>query len=154
MKSTEEIQSMLVSELFKHIGDIESIERKQDYYNQILGDTSFLLAGLLETLLKMYSEDWDNIKWIDDSLITDIEIKNKKFCIWGIMIWGKEGTTEQWTDPFYFEIDLLLEERSFKRFTFLFCDLNNPEISYEYFKDNRNYWADRSRDWKYIINST
>lgn len=140
MKSIKRILTMLVYELVKDLERIKSIDKELVYYNEILGDTSFLLAGLLELLLKKNFGEWDSSKWIDDSLITSVAMQNEKMNIEGIMIWGRENTTEQWTDPFSFEIELLMDEVSFKRFTFLFCDLNNHEISYEKFKVNRKYW--------------
>jgi hypothetical protein len=144
---------MLVYELAKDLERIKSIDKELVYYNEFLGDTSFLLAGLLELLLKKNFGEWDSRKWIDDSLITRISTQNEKMNIEGIMIWGRENTTEQWTDPFSFEIELSMDEVSFKRFTFLFCDLDFREISYEEFKLNREYWDKNNRNWKYRINS-
>lgn len=144
---------MLVCELVNHLDNIKSISQKVVYYNEILGDTSFLLAGLLESLLKKNFSDWDKKRWIDDSLITKVVIQNNKLTIEGVMIWGIENTTEQWTYPFSFQIELLKEEMSFRRFTFLFCDLDNHEIAYEEFRVNRDYWDKSSRNWKYVINS-
>ena len=69
------------------------------------------------------------------------------------MIWGVNDTTEQWTEPFIFEIELTKDEVSYRDFTFLFGDLDNSEISYEDFRDNRDYWTDNNRNWKYIIKS-
>ncbi len=154
MKSIKEILGMLVRELIKHIDKIKSINPMSIYYNEILGDTSFLLAGLLELLLKKNYNEWDERKWIDDSLITNVIMQNNKLIIEGVMIWGKTDTTEQWTDPFSFEIELLNNKTSFKEFTFLFCDLDNPEITYENFRDNRDYWARTNRKWKYVISSS
>lgn len=144
---------MLVNELTKARERIKSIDKELVYYNESLGDTSFLLAGLLELLLKKNFGEWDSRKWIDDSLITSISTQNEKMNIEGIMIWGRENTTEQWTDPFSFEIELFMDEVNLKRFTFLFCDLDIHEISYEEFKINREYWDNSNRNWKYIINS-
>lgn len=153
MKSIRKILSMLVNELTKARERIKSIDKELVYYNESLGDTSFLLAGLLELLLKKNFGEWDSRKWIDDSLITSISTQNEKMNIEGIMIWGRENTTEQWTDPFSFEIELFMDEVNLKRFTFLFCDLDIHEISYEEFKINREYWDNSNRNWKYIINS-
>lgn len=143
---------MLVGELVSRFDEVESISTTLTCYNEILGDTSFLLAGLLESLLKTNYSDWDRKKWIDDSLITNVVIRNDKVIIEGIMIWGREGTTEQWTDPFIFEIEFLKDEISFRRFTFWFCDLEMDEISYEEFRTHRDYWNARSGNWKYVIN--
>jgi hypothetical protein len=153
MKPIEEIESILVSDLWKSMDRIISIKEKLNYYNEILEGTSYLLAGLLESLIEKKFDDWDFNKWIDDSLLTKLELKDDKLSIWGVMIWGIENTTEQWTEPFYFEIKLLRNKMDFKEYTFLFSDLDNPEISYEVFGYNRDYWHPTERNWKYIINS-
>lgn len=153
MKSIKEILTMLVCELVKHLDKIKSINQEQVYYNEILGDTSFLLAGLFESFLKKNYSEWNGRRWIDDSLITNVLIQKNKLKIDGIMIWGKKNTTEQWTDPFSFEIELLKNETNFREFTFWLCDLDIPQISYEEFRDNRDYWARTNRNWKYVINS-
>jgi len=153
VKSIEEILTMLVHELEKYGHKIDRNSRKNEYYNEQLGDTSFLLAGLLELLLKENITEWDKEKWIDDSLITKIEINNDKLTIEGIMIWGIENTTEQWTDPFCFEIESFISKIDFKKITFLFGDWDYPEVSYEEFKKHRNFWGANDRNWKYIINS-
>lgn len=154
MKSTKEILGMLVHELINHLDKIKSINPTSVYYNETLGDTSFLLAGLLESLLKENFSEWDKRKWIDDSFITNVIIQSHKLIIEGVMIWGKMDTTEQWTEPFSFEIELLKDKTSFKEFTFVFGDLNNSEITYEEFRNNRDYWFASNRNWKYIINSS
>ena len=152
MKSIEEIQEMLVLELWNCLSSVRSVKSDLIYYNKIMGDTSFLLAGLLNSLLKS-KDDWDSNKWIDDSLLTKVKLYQNKLLIWGVMIWSVENVTAQWTDPFYFEIELDQVKKAFNKYTFLFSDLNKPEISYESFSQNRNYWeAFDGRDWKYIIN--
>jgi hypothetical protein len=151
MKQLEEIEQMLISEIHSNIDKIEILECNLEHYNEILGDTSFLLASILNSLLNS-NEDWDSKKWIDDSLLTEVKLDGNKLSIWGIMIWGIENTTEQWTDPFYFEIKLKQNTLGFNEYTFLFCDLDKSEISYEDFSMNRNYWNPTERNWKYIIN--
>lgn len=151
MKSIEEIQLMLVNELWSYLDKIKYLKIEGDYYNSTLGDTSFLLSGLLGALLKLRG-DWGLSKWLDDSLLVDVKLNKSKLSIWGVMIWGVESTTEQWTDPFYFEVELGNNESEFTEYTFLLGDLNKPEISFEEFRMNRNYWGQNERDWKYIIN--
>jgi hypothetical protein len=151
MKAVKELLIMLVCELVKHLNDVKSVNKKVVYYNEILGDTSFLLAGILQSLLNGF-KDWDKRKWFDDSLLTSILIQNEKLTIKGIMIWGKKNTTEQWTEPFSFEIVICENKSSFKEYTFLFSDLDKPEITYEEFRENRNYWDQDEINWKYIIN--
>ena len=122
---------------------------------------SFLLAGVLELNLKADCENWDTDKWIDDSLLTKVTVDKNKVSIWGVMIWGRLDTTEQWTDPFYFEI--VLNEIGFIEYTFLYGEEQSIEVTYEAFNQNRNLW-DRGfysskdwdpseRNWEYIINS-
>jgi hypothetical protein len=154
MKSIEEIQTMLVSELSNSVSRVKSMSSNLEYYNEILGDTSFLLAGLLDSLLKL-KDDWDSKKWIDDSLLMKVNLNQNRFSIWGVMIGGVENVTDQWTDPFYFEIELNKAKSDFNEYTFLFSDLYKSEISYEEFRDNRSYWrpsTSNERDWKYVIN--
>lgn len=160
MKSRDEIQEMLVAELCINATTVSS-NHPLDYYNDKFGDSSFLLAALLQQLLAEKFDDWDVHKWIDDSLLTKVNFADGKMSIWGVVIWGIEDVTEQWTDPFYFEIQLTQDFSDYEQYTFLFADLNNPEITYEYFKENRDYW-DRgynlndkwnlaNREWRYII---
>ena len=154
MKNINEIILMLVSELTSHLDKIKSIKEPLVYFNEILGDTSFLLAGLLESLLKKRFNEWDNRRWIDDSLVTKTIMVNNKLKIEGVMIWGMKNTTDQWTEPFIFEIELLNEEVNYREFVFLFGDLDKAEITYEEFRDNRSYWTVNNRNWRYIIKSS
>ena len=119
--------------------------------NKYLGNISSILAALLSNLLKERYVDWDDKRWFDDSLITNVHFQNDKLSIGGTMIWGIENEHEQWTDPFYFEILLNANERDFIRYSFLFEDLDRSEISYDYFKHNRDHWYYNEKDWKYII---
>lgn len=152
MKSIKEIITMLATEIAEHSDNIKSMNIKPIYYNEILGDTSFLLASLLESLLVRNFNDWDKKNWIDDSLITHAQIQDSKLSLEGIIIWGKENTTEQWTNPFALEMEFLKDKMSLKRFTFWFCDLDNHEIPYEEFNKLRDYWNNGTKNWKYIIN--
>lgn len=152
MKSESEIFEMLVHELCGHLDEFKSFHHKPIYYNKILGGTSFMLARLLELLLGKNYIEWDKEKWIDDSLITKVILDNNVIFLEGVMIWGKMGVNDQWTDPFSFEISI--DAKSSREFTFLFCDVNNPEIAYEVFRDNRDYWTEKTdRAWRYLINS-
>lgn len=153
MKTAKEILTMLVIELTSYIDKIRLSTQTLVYYNEILGDTSFLLARLLELLLKKNFNEWDSRKWFDDCLITEVAIQNNTLKIDGIMIWGRNNTTEQWTEPFIFEIELLIENSSYEDFTFFFGHLDYNEITYEEFVNNREYWANKNSNWKYIIKS-
>jgi|GEM_PF-644425 len=153
MKSVKEILEMLLEELIMYLEKSEHFDTLLMYQNKKLGDTSFLLAALLESLLKQYHIDWDEKKWIDDSLITRVTTKNDILTFEGVMIWGMIDSTEQWTDPFVFNIEILKDKKDYSDFTFLFCDMIKSEIKYEDFINNRDYWTSEIGDWKYIINS-
>lgn len=151
MKSPKEIMRMLVPELFRHLDRIDLNSRRPVYYNDILGDTSFLFAGLLEGLLKKNLIEWDRAKWIDDSIITNLLVKDTEVKIDGVVIFGERNTTEQWTEPFSFWVDLDRQRDTFRDFIISFGDLDSPAITYERFKAHPNHWASNSRNWKYII---
>ena len=153
MKSTEEIQEMLISEL-QHYSDIINNEVELAFYNEALGDTSFLLSGLLYALLKKEKyHDWLD-RWIDDTLLMTVKMHDdNKLSIGGVLIWGKLKTTEQWTDPFYFEASLNLTNDSLEQYFFLFGDLEQPEVTYDDFNPHRDFWNKNltDRNWKYTI---
>jgi hypothetical protein len=151
MKNTKEIFNMLVDELTSHVDKIKFTTRTSLYFNEMLGDTSFLLAGLLGSLMNKNFDDWDDSKWFDDSLVTEVLLQTNKLKIYGVMIWGTSDTKEQWTEPFIFEFELPTEEVNYRDFTFMFSDLDNSAIPYEDFRVNRDYWTDYNRNWKYII---
>ena len=149
MKSSNELQSMLLSEICNNISAIVK-EGELECYNEILGDTTFLLSGILE--IKP-----DGI----DSLIHKVKIEGYKVRLWGVMIWGKTGTTKQLTDPFYSEFLIDCEDKTLQKLTILFGDEMLEEVTYEVFTGNRAYW-DRDyysinqwdpseRNWKYFV---
>jgi len=161
MKNLEEIQEMLISELFNNLDRLKL--NHNDDYNKLMGDTSFLLAGYLHQKLKADFKNWDKKKWIDDSLLTKIIFQVDKLFIWGVVIWGIENLTAQWTEPFYFEAVLNNEKTSFEKIILFFGDENCSAITYEDFNINRNFW-DREyysnknwnpteRSWKYRISN-
>jgi len=144
---------LLCLELSRNLVALKSVNGEMQYYNENLGDTSFLLAGLLNTLLKKNSSKWDNDTWIDDSLITNKLIENNKLKIFGVMIFGKLDTTDQWTYPFYFETVVLNNKMRLNTYVFLFGDSEKKEIPYELFKKDQKYWMGNNRIWKYVLNS-
>lgn len=161
MKSVREIINMLLLELSKNLNRV-NLTQNLDYYNSLMGDTSFLLAGLLESELKANFDDWDSSKWIDDSLLTKVIKADKNtVLIWGIMIIGKENTTQQWTDPFYCEIVVKEDFSNFNKMLFLFGEQNTSEVTYHEFIQDRNMWdkgfysndswLPSERNWKYTI---
>ncbi len=150
MRSIHEINQMLLEELLSNINNINNL-KNSIYYNEILGDTSFLLAGLLNSILKKESSVDENV-WIDDSLIKAIKLIDHKIFIDGVMIWGKSGTTEQWVEPFKFIMNLDKSLKNFTNYKFFFKDLNLNEISYEDFRENRDYYSHEITNWKYEFN--
>jgi len=146
MKTIETLLEMLVCELETHSNEIISSESVR-YYNDALGDTSFLLAGLLQQCLEQVNES-DKSKWFDDSLLTGFQRDSEKLAIDGVMIWARDANA-QWTDAFRFEIGL--REGEFGEFRFYFADLNRPSISYERFRDKPYYWHVGEKDWKHVI---
>lgn len=151
MKPAKELIEMLFQEINEHLDSIVSKKQTLVYYNEIMGDTSFLLAGVLESLLKENVAEWDHAKWMDDSLLTHVEIENDILRIGGIMVWGRGGTTEQWVDPFSFETALPGAQHVPRRFVFLFSDWDKPELSYGKFNEKRHYWEGSPRNWRYVI---
>lgn len=161
MKSSNQLQKMLSSELCDSLDTIEK-NIGLDCYNELLGDTSFLLAGILENELKNNPE-WSSLKWLDDSLIHKINIERKKVQLWGVMIWGKDGTTKQWTDPFFCEFYINCKQQEIQKLIVLFGDEKIEAITYQQFAENRTYWDKNyysneqwdpsEREWKFIISA-
>ena len=155
MKSIEELEDKLVSELYDSLDSIRANSQETGYYNKWMGRTSAFLAALLDSLMSAQTAEWRiSGKWIDDSLLTDVERDGDHLAIEGIMIWGKGGTTEQWTEPFYFEIELDLHEKGYNEYIFLFGDQDKSEVDYDYFSLHRHIWDGDQRRWKYFINSS
>ncbi|MGI9581768.1 hypothetical protein ACR1PO_11170 [Chryseobacterium sp. RRHN12] len=149
MKSLEELQNLLLLEVTQNIENIK-FAHHIDYYNEVMGDTSILLTSILEEHL-LDDKNWDRNKWLDDSLLTNVRLlSNNSFSINGIMIWGRNDTLEEWTEPFYFEMQT---SNSQHQYEFLFGDIDNPEISYEEFNMDRNYWKYKIKHWKYKFKS-
>ncbi|AZB18813.1 hypothetical protein EG352_13995 [Chryseobacterium indologenes] len=145
MKSLEELQNLLLLEITQNINNIEVVHHI-DYYNEIMGDTSILLTSILEEHL-LENKNWDKNKWLDDCLLSNVKLlSNNGFSINGIMIWGRNDTLEEWTEPFYFEARTSNGQNQYE---FLFGDLDNSEISYEEFKIDRKYWSYKIRHWRY-----
>ncbi len=151
MRQLTNIQDALIKVLYKHLDNIRSITEKgrERYYNDLLGNTSAILAALLDILLNQ-EDDHDSTVWFDDSLLTSVKLAQNTVSISGIMIFGRTGTTEQWTGPFLFKIELKGDD-DFSEYVFFFDDLRKREISYEKFRMNTNYWDDTEIDWRYII---
>lgn len=161
MKSDQEIKKMIMEELRKSSDAISKVE-ELEYYNKVLGDTSYLLSALLDLNLRR-SKHWDAEKWLDDSFLTKVSHTPREWHIWGVIIIGENGTTEQWTEPFYCFIKILENNTDVKQVHFLFGEENFMNVTYEEFNNNRRMfdrdfysdknWDPSERNWKYIINS-
>lgn len=155
MKSTKEIALMLGEELSDRLKNVKTDKSNSGYYNELLGDTSFLLAGLLYSALKSQYRDWREDKWIDDSLLTDVRVKESGVTIEGIMIFGRQGTNQQWVAPFVFTIKLVEGmEIDTNSFSFLFGTADDRYVSYEDFMGGSEVFdLSSNKDWKYKIYS-
>lgn len=159
MKSTEELKKVLIKELNKSLKVIQSTEKGSNpYCNEIFDNTTYILAGIAHKLLDEYY-NWGNQfrKWMDDALISDFNLDESKLFIKGVMIWGEGRSTEQWVEPFYFNIALRKNKVSMtvniKEYNLFFGDANNPAIPYGYFSGKREYWEQQERNWAYQFNS-
>ena len=158
MKTLQELESILINEISK-ISDLK-IERC-DYYNHLFADSSIVLCSILEEYL-LEREDWEEEKWLDDSLLTKLEVNQREVKIWGVMIWGRVDVSQQWTDPFFFNLRFRGNEKVNFEYTYLFGESDSPEVTYEEFNSRRGIWDKEhyssdewnpsERDWKYIIN--
>ena len=160
MKSLEELEEMLLDEIrsFRDRSDKNPIGT---YYNELTGNMSSILTMMLSRYV--YDEDdWDN-SWLDDSLLTKIEETDNKYCVWGVLIKGRDNTTKQWTDPLYFEIKSETGYESYTEYTFLMGEEGTDEVTYKEFTNDRamwdfnfysnSLWNPSEREWKYIINN-
>lgn len=150
MKSIEEIEAILGNEIRKSLNQIRNRNAESSYYNDILGYTASTLAALLYVHLKEGQKNWESNKWVDDILIRWVE-SNGDLKLRGIIIWGKRDTTEQWTEPIYFETSLDGDKVSMKKYVILFGDKNRSEITYEDFHANQDYWDQAINEWRHII---
>lgn len=155
MKSIKEIALMLGEVLADHLKNVKTDKSNSGYFNELLGDTSFLLAGLLYSVLKSKYRDWREDKWIDDSLLTDVRVKESGVTIEGIMIIGRQGTSQQWVAPFVFTINLVEGvEIDTNSFSFLFGTADDRHVSYEDFIGRSEVFdLSSNKDWKYKIYS-
>ncbi|PSK88170.1 hypothetical protein B0I18_11564 [Taibaiella chishuiensis] len=160
MKSISELEEILVAGLGIYRDKRNTLSAVASCNEQLDG-VSVTLAALLHRLLLDQYDDWPKHRWIDDSLLHKVLVAGNTVSIWGVMIWGDGGTTEQYTDPFYVELTCRPDLSGFTRYTFLFADVDNPAITYTCFNNNRWYWDKdfysdvtwpvTERDWKYSI---
>lgn len=158
MHSRKELITLLAEQLTKEFalnGDLEQVADGADR----LG-ASFELGRLLWEQLKLLPE-WGGAKWIDDTLIHKLRIIGNNVHIWGAVIWGKGGTTEQWTDPVYTQIQLDVSAMRISDMQIWFADAEYAEISYSRFTNKRTYWDaefystndwdPKERNWLYNV---
>lgn len=159
IKSLEELKSILASELEANVS--KGLNEDQGYYNKSLGDVSFIFAALLSRELE--KNNWESDKWLDDGLITKVENDGSEYWLWGNMIWGRKGTTEQWVSPFYFYVKLNDKSVSIDNYKILYGIKEAREVSYSSFIRDRGMfdkefytsdnWDILERDWKYEIST-
>lgn len=153
LKSEPEILATLIPELISGAKKLLSVNKRPEYYNDLFGDTSLMLTGLLELLLKTRFADWDKNKWFDDSMLSKASFENSILTLAGVIIWGRENTSQRWVDSFSFEIYLHVDKGTYEKYTFVFSDSGGREMTYEEFLEDRSYWDNREKDWEYKINS-
>ncbi|WP_343690902.1 hypothetical protein [Chitinophaga sp.] len=150
MKSISELENMLAMELSPFTTGERSVAQPSKYYNEPLGDISFILGGIVKAHLKEKHAEWFvNGKWIDDTLIETFTCNQQIIEMSGVVIWGLSGDTEQWTDPFRIVIEFSDEEIA--KYTILFGDVLRASLKFTDFKYNRDYWKGSEMDWDYII---
>lgn len=142
MKKINEIKSMLDSEILE---SRNSIVNTKDSYNTVMGKTSYLLAAFVGLLLKQNNQEWKTGKWMDDSILEGVMYNDVECRIWGVMIFGTEDSTEQWTEPF-----LYISRDNGKSWLVFYGDKNHNAYSYDNFRFDREYWKDPNwdRDWR------
>jgi hypothetical protein len=155
MKPISELERMLAMELFPYSTRKSSIAPVSKYYNETLGDVSFILGGILKSHLKeKYLEWFVDGKWIDDTLIETFidnrQVKNHSIIeMGGVVISGVNGSSEQWTDPFRIVIEFYYDD--IVKYTILFGDVARSSLRFTEFKYDRDYWKKVEPDWDYII---
>lgn len=160
MRTIEELEEKLLIELKLIFRDKKNLNSEL-YYNEFSGNTSVYFTSLLYE--KLYeNENWDKNIWLDDSLLTKVTFVDDKYCVWAVVISGKQGTTQQWTDPAYFEVIPNHDSSKYNEYTFLFGDKYINSLDYKEYSKNRTFWdrdfyKDSSwnpaeRDWDFIIN--
>lgn len=95
---------------------------------------------------------------MDDCLIEKLDYNNEVARMWGVVISGIGGTTEQYTDPFYMEIS-----NAGNTCFILFADADKEHVKYndDRFRDAWNHefysnsdWDVSERNWLYEVEAT
>lgn len=128
------------------------------HYNEVC-DISVGIVRIIEIALIGEFEDYkESGKWMDDCLVEKLDYNNGVARIWGIVISGIGGTTEQYTDPFYMELS-----NAGSKYLILFADAYREHVNYsdDRFRDvwNRDFysnidWDVRERNWLYELRAT
>jgi len=145
MKSHKSIKAHLANELFSLFNQGIN-ENNTMYQNELLGDSTYLIATTLQYHL-VHEKNWDPEIWFDDSLIEKVTLKNKKLTLSGVMIWGTESTTEQWTEPF--EFFALFNQLGPIHYELFYSNSKYAEITYNDFAKDRGYWKRLNPNWEY-----
>lgn len=145
MKTIVELEEMLKKEISTNIFSTP-LSVNYVYLNKFLGDSSFIIARVMELYLKDNEYFKNNKIWFDDTLIIRIEKEDQVVSLWGVLIFGIEDITEQFTNPFRFNINLLSTTC-----TFSYGDASQKAISYEDFLSNRSAWNPSKRNWEFIF---
>ena len=138
---------MLDSEILESRSNILNTEYN---YNIAMGKTSYLLAAYIGLLLKQNDPEWKKDRWMDDSILEGVDYNDFECRIWGVMIFGIENSTEQWTEPFVY-----VSQNNGKTWFVFYGDKNQEPYSYDNFRFDREYWRNPhgNRDWKYKFES-
>ena len=151
MISIAEIHHKLRLELNNYLANHEVKAPADRYYNSIMGNTSFLIAGLLASHLQEDQAEWPKERWIDDCLLSEVRLTSNMLTIYGVVIWGL-GNDSHWTEPFEFQIPRHHAEVDERKYTIWFGDLHNPPVIYEDFSKYRSIWDVKDREWTFRFN--
>lgn len=161
VKSIKEIETMLTSDLCVNADKVDCSDDGQLYYSILMGDVSFVLAGLLHQHLKAPRFDWCKKKWIDDCLLLKCARNKNGIDIFGSAIWGREGVNSQWVELFFFNAELDCDRKVLLDYVIMFGDASRAELKYEDFLQHRECWSadyysdsdwdPYSKEWRYVI---
>tara|TARA_B110000003_G_C16403654_1_gene439329 strand:- start:149 stop:628 length:480 start_codon:yes stop_codon:yes gene_type:complete len=135
MKSNEELFKLLYIELDKSLNELDCVMN----FDKELRDVAIYLSGIIENSIGSV-EEWGDLDWIDDCLLNKVRLSGDHLSFWGIVIWGKSNTTNQWVDPFHCRVLLDFRKKTCRNFHLKFKSKILKEISYEEFSVNRKYW--------------
>lgn len=163
MKTLETLKDLL----FQYLKDglLQSASAgKSTSYNKTFNGVSYTLTKILELELNKNSSWFLSGYWLDDILLRKVMSDSNIVQIWGVVIWGIGGTTNQLTSPIYCEVKLDLKEKNISELLILYGDKIYDDISYHEYSTRRDYWdleyySNQSwnpdeREWLYEIKIT